>query len=67
MYTRRIFPLKGIFKWTRRHLFLFIILATIPALLFDVFGLKWLHVPWLPLGVLGTAVAFIISFKKKEF
>ena len=63
MYTRRIFPVKGVIKWTRRHIFLFFILATIPVLLFDIFGLKWLHVPWLPLGVLGTAVAFIVSFK----
>ena len=63
MYTRRIFPIRGVIKWTRRHIFLFIILATIPVLLFDIFGLKWLHVPWLPLGVLGTAVAFIVSFK----
>jgi putative membrane protein len=31
--------------------------------LFDTFGLKWLHVPWLPLGVLGTAISFLISFK----
>lgn len=63
MYTRRIFPVRGVIKWTRRHIFLFLILSTIPVLLFDVFGLKWLHVPWLPLGVLGTAVAFIVSFK----
>lgn len=63
MYTRRIFPLKGVFKWTRRHFFLFLFLSTIPVFLFDVVGLKWLHVPWLPLGVLGTAVAFIVSFK----
>ena len=63
MYTRRIFPVSGVIKWTRRHIFLFFILATIPVVLFDVVGLKWLHVPWLPLGVLGTAVAFIVSFK----
>jgi len=63
MYTRRIFPVKGVFKWTRRHIFLFLFLATIPVFLFDIVGLKWLHVPWLPLGVLGTAVAFIVSFK----
>lgn len=63
MYTRRIFPVAGVIKWTRRHIFLFLILATIPVLLFDIAGLKWLHVPWLPLGVLGTAVAFIVSFK----
>ncbi|MBT8304748.1 MAG: hypothetical protein KJP09_09790 [Bacteroidia bacterium] len=63
MYTKRIFPVKGVIKWTRRHIFLFLVLATIPVFLFDVLGLKWLHVPWLPLGVLGTAVAFIVSFK----
>ncbi len=63
MYTKRIFPVAGVLKWTRRHIFLFLIIALIPVVLFDVVGLKWLHVPWLPLGVLGTAVAFIVSFK----
>ena len=63
MYTERIFPIKGVLRWTRRHIYLFIILATIPVVLFDIVGLKWLHVPWLPLGVLGTAVAFLVSFK----
>lgn len=63
MYTKRIFPVKGVLRWTRRHILLFLFLAMIPVFLFDVLGLKWLHVPWLPLGVLGTAVAFIVSFK----
>jgi len=63
MYTKRIFPVKGIIKWTRRHIFLFLLIATIPVFLFDTLGLKWLHVPWLPLGVLGTAISFLISFK----
>lgn len=63
MYTRRIFPVRGVIKWTRRYIFLFLLMSTVPVMLFDVIGLKWLHVPWLPLGVLGTAVAFIVSFK----
>jgi len=63
MYTRRIFPVKGVIKWTRRHIFLFLILATIPVILFDILHWKWLHIPWLPVGVLGTAVAFLVSFK----
>lgn len=63
MYTRRIFPVRGVIKWTRRHIFLFLFLAFIPVFLFDILRWKWLHVPWLPLGVLGTAVAFIVSFK----
>lgn len=63
MYTRRIFPVMGVIKWTRRYIILFLFLGFIPVFLFDVLELKWLHVPWLPLGVLGTAVAFIVSFK----
>ncbi|MFD2824409.1 bestrophin family protein [Lacinutrix iliipiscaria] len=63
MYTKRIFPIKVVLKWTRRSILTFLILATIPVILFDVLGMKWLHVPWLPLGVLGTAVAFLIGFK----
>ena len=63
MYTKRIFPVTGVIKWTRRHILLFIVLSTIPVFLFDVLGFKWMHVPWLPLGVLGTAVAFIVGFK----
>ncbi len=63
MYTKRIFPIKGVIRWTRRHILLFLLISTIPVALFDLFRWKWLHVPWLPLGVLGTAVAFIVSFK----
>ncbi|WP_046744332.1 bestrophin family protein [Kordia zhangzhouensis] len=63
MYTRRIFPIKGMLKWTRRHIYIFIILAIIPVIFYEFIGIRWLRVPWLPLGVLGTAVAFIVSFK----
>lgn len=63
MYIKRTFPLLSMLKWTRRNIYLFIILSTIPVFLFDTVGLKWLHLPWLPLGVLGTAISFLVSFK----
>ncbi|PQJ78842.1 bestrophin family protein [Polaribacter porphyrae] len=63
MYIKRIFPVKTVLKWTRRDIFLFLLIGAIPVILFDLLGLKWLHVPWLPLGVLGTAISFLISFK----
>ncbi len=63
MYTRRIFPIRGVLRWTRRHIFIFMGIAAIPVVMFDVLRMKWLHVPWLPIGVLGIAVAFIIGFK----
>ena len=63
MYTRRIFPIGFVLKFTRWNILKFILLSAVPVILFEVFKMKWLHVPWLPIGVLGTAVAFIVGFK----
>ncbi|WP_272150299.1 bestrophin family protein [Tenacibaculum aiptasiae] len=63
MYTKKTYPIKGMLRWTRRYIYVFILLSLIPVFLFDVMRWKWLYVPWLPLGVLGTAVSFIVSFK----
>lgn len=50
-------------KWTRWDILTFVIIGTIPVFLYKGLGLYWLHIPWLPIGVVGTAVAFIVSFK----
>ncbi len=63
MYTKRKFPLAGMIKWTRRDIYIFILIGVIPVFLYKGLGLYWLHLPWLPIGVVGTAVAFIVSFK----
>jgi len=63
MYTNRKYPFKGMMKWTRRDIYKFIIIGAVPVYLFKGLGFYWLHLPWLPIGVVGTAVAFIVSFK----
>ena len=63
MYIRRVFPLRGMLMWTRRYIFRFLLISLIPVILFDVLDWKWLHLPWLPIGLLGTAVVFIAAFK----
>ncbi|MCF6297200.1 MAG: hypothetical protein L3J08_04325 [Flavobacteriaceae bacterium] len=63
MYTRRNYSIKDMMKWTRRDTFVFIIIALVPVLLYSVLGQKWLHLPWLPISLIGTAVAFLVSFK----
>jgi putative membrane protein len=63
MYTKRKFPLLGMMKWTRRDTYKFIIIGVIPVFMYKGLGFYWLHLPWLPIGVVGTAVAFIVSFK----
>lgn len=37
--------------------------SAIPILLYVLLNWKWLHLPWLPIALVGTAVAFIIGFK----
>jgi len=39
------------------------IVATIPTICYVVLGWKWLAIPWLPIALLGTAVAFVVGFK----
>lgn len=63
MYTRRNYPLKTMLSWTWKRIFLFVLSAVIPVILFDVFDWRWLTLPWLPLGLAGTALAFITGFK----
>ncbi len=63
MYIKRKFPLLGMLKWTRRDIYKFILIGAVPVFLYKGLGLYWLHLPWLPIGVVGTAVAFIVSFK----
>ncbi len=63
MYTKKTLPLSKMLRWTRGPLVAFVFIGTVPVFLYDVVGFRWLHVPWMPLGVLGTAVAFIVGFK----
>lgn len=63
MYTKKNYSLKNMVWWTRYDTALLVIIALIPVILYEVFDQKWLHLPWLPIAVVGTAVAFIISFQ----
>lgn len=63
MYTKRNYSLKDMLIWTRHDIYKFIIIALIPVILYHFLNWKWLHLPWLPIALIGTAVAFIIGFK----
>lgn len=63
MHIGKNFSLKETLLWTRREIFKFILLSTIPTVLYQVFDFKFLALPWLPVALIGTAVAFLIGFK----
>lgn len=63
MYTRKVFKVMDMAKWTRYETFLFIAIITIVVALYYFFDLAWLKIPWTPLALIGTAVAFVIGFQ----
>ncbi len=63
MYTGKNFSLKEVLIWTRRDILKFLVIATIPTALYAILDWKWMVIPWLPVALIGTAVAFLIGFK----
>lgn len=63
MHTGRHYRISEIVKWTRRETFIFTLLASIPTALYALLGWTWLAMPWVPVALIGTAVAFVTGFK----
>lgn len=62
MHTGRRYTPFEFFKWTLRDTLLLLFLATVPTVLYAL-GFRFIALPWQPLAVLGTALAFIVGFK----
>jgi len=63
MYTQRRFPFKSVLKWTKRELKFFTAISLLFTVIFEVLDIKWLQVPLAPVGLIGTAVAFMVGFQ----
>jgi putative membrane protein len=63
MHTGKNYTFKEVILWTRRDIVTLLIISAIPTLLYQFFHWKWLALPWLPIALLGTAVAFVVGFK----
>lgn len=63
MYTQRKYPFKSILIWTKREIVFFLCFSTVVTVLYEVLDLKWLQVPLTPVGLIGTAVAFMVGFQ----
>lgn len=63
MYIKPVYSLKIVLLWTRKYIYFFLLFSIVPVLLYDIVGLKWLYLPWLPIGLIGTSLAFITGFK----
>lgn len=66
MHSGQRYTLKEFLYWTRRDIYMLIVLATIPTALLFFFHWQWLAIPWVPIALIGTAAAFIVGFRNTQ-
>ena len=69
MYVRKNFTFKGIMQFSGIHLIWLTIWATLVPLFIEFLhsqDIQAFKVPWLPVSLVGTAVAFYVGFKNNS-
>jgi putative membrane protein len=66
MHAGTEYTFKEFIVWTRRNIYKGLIIASIPVLLYQIIGLKWIALPWAVVALLGTATAFTVGFKNTQ-
>lgn len=66
MIVKKTITLKGIFEFAGHHIYWLIAYMFIVSVLYKVVGWQWISIPWLPVSLIGTAVAFYLGFKNNQ-
>ena len=66
MHAGRRFTLRQVIYWTRRDIQFFVIYSIVITSLYFFLHLNWLIIPWVAIGLVGTAAAFLIGFKNTQ-
>ncbi len=66
MYVRKKFPLISIIRFTGFNFTVFLVWSLFVYVMHSVFHDNWVEIPWLPISVIGTAVAFYVGFKNNQ-
>jgi ion channel-forming bestrophin family protein len=66
MKIGKSYKLTEFLAWTRRKIYVLLVMAVIPVVLYKVFGQKWIAAPWSVAVLLGTAASFIVGFKNAQ-
>ena len=65
MIIRKNISLLRMFKWSWHHLTWIILGTTLIAVLYK-YKIITFQLPWLPISIIGTAVAFYVGFKNNS-
>ncbi|MEM1122493.1 MAG: bestrophin family ion channel [Bacteroidota bacterium] len=66
MFVKKNFKFSEIMSFTGGHLVWITAWTLVVIGVYEYFHWEWLHIPWLPLSVIGTAVAFYVGFKNNS-
>ena len=66
MYTKKVYKTLDMIKWTRYETLFFMAYGTVIVALYYFLDLGWIKIPWTPLALIGTAVAFVIGFQNNS-
>ncbi len=66
MHTGKSYTLFEFLDWTRRDIYLLIVLGVVPAIAYQAGNMKWIAIPWTVVALLGTATAFIVGFRNLQ-
>jgi len=62
MHTGKRYTPYEFFRWSLKDTLWLLLIAAVPTVLFQL-GLSFIALPWQPIAILGTALAFIVGFK----
>ena len=66
MNVGRAYRLGEFVIWTRRRIYILLLLSVVPVALYQLFHFKWLALPWGVIAFLGTAASIIVGFRNTQ-
>ena len=63
MLTKKRYSVKEMFLWSRWEILVLLVYSAIITVLFQIFEFEFFNVPWTPVALIGTAVAFLVGFQ----
>lgn len=66
MYTRRFYNFGELLGFSIKNHWWLVLWPVVVVLIHEYTGLHWVTIPWLPISLIGTAVAFYVGFKNNS-
>lgn len=66
MFVKKTYSAYSMLRFTWFHLVWLALLGSVAVVLYEYAEFHWLAIPWLPISLVGTAVAFYLGFKNNS-